>query len=809
MTDNNYFEKKEETLDIKKILYNVLNNWYLFVLSIFISLSVAYLTNRYMVPTYSVSSTILVKNKDNSFSNGVEGVIEDLGFYKQSGKRSIENEIGILTSYDIILKAIEKLDFQISYYSIGRISTLERYKTSPFIVKLDTTRENLYENKIFFNFISKDEYILRFDDNTTGKIKLKFGEKFENELLAFTIELNPDIDLNSSEKQLDIDYSTDFYFTINNKLGLANRYRASLSATQFEEKSSIIVLSIQDVIPQKGVDFLNMLSSVYLQTDLDEKNLVSENTRRFIDEQLSGIMDSLQIAESNLLNFRMNNNIINISKEGSAIFEKLERLQNETALLNIKLKYYEYLKNYIIGKNNFKDIIAPSNMGIEDPLLNSLIKSLSEYYSERNVISYTVKENTPSANLIDLKIKNAKEALIENVTNLIESTNISLQEQNKRLYDTESKIKGLPLTEQQLINIERKFELSDNLYTYLLEKRAESGIIQASNTPDNKVLDIARLSNALYLSPKRTINYVIALIIGFLIPFLIIILKDYFNNKISDIKDIENNTKVPILGTVGHNNKTSELIVKDKPKSSISESFRALRTNLQYLLREKDSYIITITSAVSGEGKTFCAINLASIIAYSNKKTVLIGLDLRKPKLHKELGLTNEIGISTYLIGKNSLDDIIIKSEIDNLSIITSGPIPPNPAELIESKKMQELLDILKKEYEYIVIDTPPVALVTDALLLSKVSDANIFVIRQNYSNKNVIKLIDGMYTSKKMENLSVLVNDINSSSYYGYHNYGYTYGYGYGNGYGYGYYEEDFEAQENWFQKLLKRKSR
>lgn len=801
MIDQNpYIEKNEDSIDIKKIVFKIVTNWYLFVFFVFISLSVAYFVNRYTVSTYSISAAVLVKDQDYSGIQGsVEGVLSDLGFNKRGGKKTIENEMGILKSYDLIYKTIQELDFEVAYFSIGRININERYKTSPFKVVLDTSSKYIYSKNFYVTLLENGKINISLEDENNTTSTIEFGQEFKYEEFSFKIEK-----VQKEYGKID-DFSIKYFFVVNDPLSLAKQYRSLLNVSQFEKKSSILLMELNTITPQKGVDFLNKHAEVYLQSNLDEKNRIAINTQRFIDEQLRNIVDSLKRDELNLLNFRMNNNVINISEEGSAIFKNLEKLQNDKSLLDIKLKYYDYLRDYIESKNNtnFQDVVAPSTIGIDDNLLTTLIGKLSEYYSERNVLSYSLKKKTPSSDLIEIKIKNAKESLIENVKNLIQTTNISVKETNNRIKIVESELKKLPLTEQQLINMKRKFELSDNLYTYLREKRAEVGIIQASNVPDNKILDIARLNNATNIAPKKSVNYLIALILGIALPLFIIILRDFFNNKITDVKEIEEQTRIPILGNIGHNNKGTEQIVKEKPKSAISESFRALRTNLQYVLPEKDSFIISITSAISGEGKTFCAINLATIIAISNKKTILLGLDLRKPKLHSEMNLSNDIGISTYLIGKNTLDEIIIESGVENLHIITSGPVPPNPAELIESKKMYQLLDILKEKYDYIIIDTPPIALVTDALLISKISDANIFVVRQNYSNKSVVKLINDVHSNKKTPNLSIIINDVNVSSYYGYN----TYGYGYGTGYGQGYYDEDYKIeQESWLQKLLKK---
>lgn len=801
MVDKN-IDYKEESIDIKKLLFKILNNWYYFAIMVFITLSVAYFVNKYTVPAYKITSSVLIKDKESAMSGGVEGMIEEMGLFRRSRKKSVENEIEILKSYELVSRAINELnDFKISYYSIGRINTPERYQSSPFTVVLDTNFRQS-NSKIYLTLLNNNEFIVNTDNDDLPETKLKFDKKFSNAKLSFTIFKNEENFNNYGE-------GSKFYFTINDLNSLTLQYKGKLTVDLNDKKGTILFLSSSGLNTKKEADFLNKLSEVYIRYGLEEKNQITQNAIKFIDSQLNGITDSLKVAESELLNFKINNNTVNIDKEGEMIFNQLDKVQNEKIILDIKAKYYDYLLKYIEGKNNFKDVISPSIMGIDDQLLNSLISNLSQYYTEKETLLYSAKENTPTVNLINLKIQNTKDALVENVKNLVNTTKMSIEDVQKRMSKIDSEMSKLPVTQRELINVQRKFNLSDNIYNYLLEKRAEAGIAQASNIPDNKVIDIARPQNAVQISPKKTLNYLIALAIGLLIPLIIIIILDFLNNKIIERKDIEDKTDIPIIGSIGHNNQDTDLVVNDKPKSSISESFRTLRTNLQYILRNKDSFIISITSSISGEGKTFCAINLGSIIAISNKKTLLVGLDLRKPKLHKDLNIPNDVGMSTFLIGKANFDDLILSTPVENLYVIPSGPIPPNPAELIESDKFVEFIKLAKEKFDYIILDTPPVALVTDALLLTKYTNANIYVIRQNFSSKSVINLVNDLKKNEDILNLSIIINDVQIPSYYGiYGRYNYSYGgyysYGYGSSYGGGYYDDDTKPTKSLLQKIF-----
>jgi tyrosine-protein kinase Etk/Wzc len=357
---------------------------------------------------------------------------------------------------------------------------------------------------------------------------------------------------------------------------------------------------------------------------------------------------------------------------------------------------------------------------------------------------------------------------------------------DNRIRSIEYNISTLPGIERRLLGIQRNFDINNTIYTYLLEKRAEAGIARASNVSDNKPIDRADKYNIIKVKPKERRNYMIALILGLTIPGILILLIDFFNNKVIDRKDVERGTRAPVLGYISHNDFKTEVPVLTRPNSTLAESFRSVRTALKYFLTDNEHPVISISSTVSAEGKTFISINLSVISAMLGKKVLLLGLDLRKPKIHRVFNIDNSIGMSNYLSGEITFKDVIKKTSVENLYYAPSGPVPPNPAELIESSRMGEFLKEARKEFEYIFIDTPPVAIVTDALLLAPYVDINMFVVRQRYSSKNTLQLIEEFYRAKNLKNLSVIINDISLTGYYGYGlRYGYRLGYG---GYSYGY---------------------
>ncbi|NTW33598.1 MAG: polysaccharide biosynthesis tyrosine autokinase [Bacteroidetes bacterium] len=363
---------------------------------------------------------------------------------------------------------------------------------------------------------------------------------------------------------------------------------------------------------------------------------------------------------------------------------------------------------------------------------------------------------------------------------------INLNEINKEIAKTEVEINKIPKKERQLLTIQRKFNVSDASYSYLLQKKAEASIARASNIADNKIIDKAEIIEKTH--PKKTIIYLIALIVGLFIPLLIIKIFDFVNYSIRDKSDIESNSSFPLLGAIAFSKYPSPLVVIDNPRSMVSETLRSVKANIDFIASNKKSKVIVFTSTISGEGKTFCSINLACAFALSDKKTILIGADLRKPKIFQDFNLTNDKGLTSYLIGKMQLHEVLNETTIKNLTVLTAGPIPPNPSELLASDKMTDLIEILKETYDYVIFDTAPIGIVTDALFIMRNADANIYVLRHNYTNKKVLNDLDDIAKTSGIKNLFLILNGVTykKKKYGGYYNrYGYVYTYNEG------YYEE------------------
>jgi len=783
---------EEQSVDIKQLIYICLSHWYLFAICVFVALAIGFVVNRYKASVYQTSGTVLIKS-DQAFDPTL--LMTNLNM----GKSNVENEMAILKSYSLMERTIKKMNLEVSYYEKGRFVTSELYKTAPFTVEFDRSVPQAvgltYEISGLggetmslhgtADFLAKYDYVLcKSMPSVLGKIDIdtecKQGEWVDNGYNRFRIVLNENYNAET-------DNSRKLSFKLNSYPSLVLQL-SNYTVTATSKQSSVASIVITGNNPYKIVEYINMLMTEYVNRGLEKKNQVSENTIRFIDEELTGIQESLGSAETELQEFRTQNDLMNLDLQANQIYTNLQALERERAEMTVNVKIYKRLQDYIKEQiDDPENLAAPSTMGISDPLLNQLVRDLVTLSQTKATQLLTQTEQHPQIVKLNEQIVTTKKTLLETINNLVINAEMSLDEINKRIAKAVSETKVLPEKQQQLINYQRNFTFNEDTYKYLMQRRAEAQILRASNTPDNEILDLARMERTYCISPRTTMNYLIAIILGLLIPALYLFLKDFFNVSITDRKDVEKLTRFPIIGQVAQTSSKDPLVVVNSPKAPIAESFRSIRTNIEFITQGKSKCTVLVTGDMQSIGKTFNAINVASIYALYGKKTVLLGFDLRKPKLYKEFGLNNNIGLSSFLSNKEPFENIIQStSAIPSLDIITSGPIPPNPAELIASEKCDELFQLLREQYDYIIIDTPPVGLVTDAFLLMRHSDVNLFIVRQGVTNKNIFGTIIKDMETRGLK-MSIVLNGIQTNKGYGY-GYGKKYGYGYGYAYGYGY---------------------
>jgi len=774
-----------DDIDLMRYVSLFISNWLWIGAALFLALAIAYVFNRYSQRAYNVKSTLLIKeqqttgaiaNMEQIFANNIYNPYPNL-----------DDEVAILQSYSLNYRVIEDMpETHIAYIPVKRngIQGQRTYKSSPFVIR--TLSDDQPEGvPMTFRFAGPDSYTVEIDEDRLIEWNKNIVSEINKEHLyslgqPFTVAgFNFIVELRDSTRAIKDDNNR-WLVWFESVSELTNAYRTSLKVEPVKEYASVFNLSFEGYSPEQGSDYLNTLMNLYIRQGMEWKSRAADKTIEFIEAQLGLISDSLKIAENSMEDFRLNNRFVDLTLEGTLVLEKLEKLEGEKNMLGLQMQYYEYLSDYLDAREENESIISPSVMGVSDPVLIKLVEEFSRLQQQRKQIAFTVKDDLPQVALMDQKIEDARASLRENVTSTVNQLQLTMNTINSRISGAEKELGRLPGTERRLIGIQRKFDLNNSVYTYLLERRAEAGIAKASQITDNRVIDRALVQNSTLIRPKSMKNYLVAILLGLMVPMALIVIFDLFNNKIIGRHDIERLTKAPIIGYISHSDYHVEDPVAEKPGSTLAESFRAVRTSLAFYTGQTKCPVIVVSSPVSGEGKTFVSVNLATIISMMNKKVLIIGLDLRKPRVHAILKAGNGHGMSQYLSSSATFEEVIVPTEIENLWFAPSGPVPPNPAELIGSPKMTEFIARARNEFDAVIIDTPPVGIVTDALLLSQLANVTLFVVRQRYTTRGSVQLLDEIFRKGEMSNVALLVNDISASGYYGYGlRYGYSLGYG------------------------------
>ncbi|MDD4703278.1 MAG: polysaccharide biosynthesis tyrosine autokinase [Bacteroidales bacterium] len=808
-TNNNSLPQHEEqsSIDLKDLMFKMLDKWYYFIICLIVSILVFFIISKFTTTQYQAKATLLIKSNENALSQ-LTLLSNDFG----KNKANFQNEIGQIQSFTMAKRTIKSLDFYVNYYQKSKFKKVEIYKESPFLVELDMFKLQTVNMPIEVKILSKEKVQISYSDKRNSSQydygqdmliesnipiqgndeTINFGQWYEKDGMRFRLLLNEEIPFK------DIFTKINYSFVINDIDETAKEFN-STKIDLINKESTIINIAFNYPNQQKAIDYINMLCKLYIDLTFEEKNYMNTSTIKFVDAQIANIADSLTKTERIREEFQIRNNTIDLGGDAKFLFDKANELETKRAEEYTKRQYYDYLDKYISQADLNDGVVAPAVMGVEDVLLNSLVKELTTKLTLKKSLSLTTTPKNLEFQKLTHEINSIKGQIEENIKSLKRVSTIASNELTRQLNIFQTELNKLPSTQRNLINIERQFKFNDEIYTFLYQKRAEAEIARSSALPDHKVVDQAREANKVY--PKTSLNLMIAVLLGLLIPALYIFIRHQLNNIIESKEDVEKISKSPIIGYIPTiEGAGSKLVVFAKPKSQITESFRSIRTNLKYIVGKDKNQVILITSSMPSDGKSFISINLASIISLAGHKTIIVGYDLRKPKLHNFFNLKNNIGVSTYLIGRNSLDEVIQSTEFENLDILASGPVPPNPSELIDSPENSKLIEELRQRYDAIIFDTPPVSLISDAVTLTKESDINIVVVRAGHTDKRIFNsTIDDFENRDKVKFNFILNGLANASSKYGYgsyggKNYGYGYGKGYGNGYGYGYgyYEDD-----------------
>ena len=800
LKDFSIFEN-QSTFDFKGFLLKIAGYWKWFLISLAICFFIAYQVNIRKEKIYGLETLISVKEESNplftsntSLTFNWGGVSDEVQTITTTLQSRSHNEL-----------VVEKLQYYIDYLVQGEYNLIDAYGAVPFELELDKKKGQLIGALISITFVSESVYelkitfenssvpLIHYADASRSITNVAVGE-FKKRFKVGQEVVLPFLNWRLNIKDNPGFYKGNEYFVrFNDFDGTVSNYKG-IAVRADDKGGSVLTLSMQGTNKARLVDYLNATVKMLIKRQLDSKNQFATNTIAFIDSTLVSMESQLKETGNELKSFRKDKNIIDVEDGGVKFSDRILKYDVEKDEITRKIAYYNSLRSYLKSSVDYSKLPAPSVAGIEDPNIVVNVSKLIALSAQRSEMAYAVKSEKIFKDF-DNQMLAVKNVLLENIVTAKQSLQYDLATVNSKIGASESVIKQLPEDQQELIKIKRKYDLSDNIYTTFLQKRSEADIVKAANLSDIHFIDPAKDVGGGLIGPKTSVNYVLALFLGILIPLIVVLIIFFINNSIQNTEELSNLTNIPLIGVIGVNRDKTALAVYNKPKSALSESFRAIRSSLQFLYKKQNvdgAKTLMITSSVSGEGKTYCSINIATVFALSEKKTVIVGLDLRKPKLFEEFNLNNDKGVVNYLINESSVDEITNATEIPFLDVILSGPIPPNPAELIISERLGDLMRELKQKYDYIILDTPPVGLVSDALELDQYCDVTLYIVRQNFSKKDMITLLNNRVKRGELKNTSIVLNGFENKAKYG-TGYGYGYGYGYGNNtYAEGYHEKE-----------------
>jgi tyrosine-protein kinase Etk/Wzc len=736
--------EKHKMIDFKIILNKVIKRWYLFIviLPVFFISSLIFL--RYQTSLYQVKASLRVGAESNSNTGAL---LDELSPFS-TPRYDILDEIILMKSYQLSLKALDKKHFKVLYYSDGDVKRTRLYKNAPFEIVLDKGRLALAAGVEFrVKILSSKEYLLNvelkgknvyeFDSDSLIGIgveninkKLAFGEHV-NLFDGFGFSIQPTVNLLAIEKELDYSFC---FFT---KEQLVYQFKKKLKISSDFDKSSIMNLSMVHATPIMAIDYLNALCSVYIEADYQTKLSSITKSQAFLRKQIKETERALNDKEHLAQKLKDDSKIYDLDAAAGYTYEQILVLQEQKEKYLLQQKYYTLVVNYVENHSDMSELVAPSLMGIDDPMVASIVTNLSKIYVEKAQQDFSITSENPTSTTLDLGQQKTIELALENLNQGIERISFNLNSIEKQMDDKFTLLKTLPSAELSFLRVKREIDGLTRLLDFLLEREAILGISAAKVSSNHQIINYARLVSPLPISPKRSLFVIVFLILGLMVIALIIYLIDFLNQKVNSFSEV-----LPLvygdtsLGEILCEKTGNEIFAFTKPNSFVVENFRHLKHNLSFVLpNSKACKVIGVTSITSGEGKTFVTANLAGVLSLGGKRVLVIGADLRKPKLNDYFHFSSVNGLSEYLVGDAKLEEVLQNFDGKSLDVLLSGEVPPNPAELIDSNSFKKLICELKDCYDYIILDCSPVGLVSDYKGLESELDVTLFVVRQNVTN--------------------------------------------------------------------------
>jgi tyrosine-protein kinase Etk/Wzc len=774
MESNPSNENHTREFQLRNFIDHYLVHWKWFLLGASISLTIAFIYLRYTTPQFKAAATILVKDEKKGGMLSELSAFSDMGI--ESGlKNNVDNEIEILKSRTLIENTVRKLDLNTSMFVKGNIIYTEMFDKTPIKLHFFPKSTQFYESTITLRFLELTSKTFQLENqipsqssknNILAKTEFQYGEVISTQNWNLIITKNP--------SKLFKDNTREITIKANPLDDVVDGFRNRLNVNPLSKTSSVVELSLIDPVYEKAEVFLNNLIQIYNQDAITDKNQISENTSKFISERLSLITRELDGVEQDVESFKKTNNLTDIDSEAKQFMEGSNTYDKRAVETEIQLNVVNSMLDYI-KKSGSTDLL-PSNLIVTHEDASGIINMYNELVLDRNRILKSATVSNPTILKMDQQIASLKQNLYSNLDRLKSTLLIQKKDLDSHKEVMDSKIEKIPVQERQFKVIARQQKIKEELYLYLLQKREETAISLSATEPNARVIDAAKASH-IPVAPKKKIIFLVAFLIGIIIPFGVIYLIALLDTKIKSRLDLEGKTSIPYLGDIPTSDANTQ-IIKSESRTSSAEALRIIRTNLEFMLGkvpDNQAKTLFLTSTFSKEGKTFVSVNLAATFALSGKKVLLIGMDIRNPKLDDYVSLPEQ-GLSNYLSNKDiAIENLIIKQKgYEDFYILPAGIIPPNPAELLLSQKVDSLFKTIKAQYDYIIVDTAPVSLVTDTLLIAKHADCFIYVVRANFLEKRMLHIANDLFQEKKLPNMCLLLNDTDSTK-------GYGYGYGYG----------------------------
>lgn len=757
--------ENESGLDLVELFFEYLRNWKWFLLSgiVVLGLTVLYLLST--TPNYKVTSKILIKDEKGGQVMDITDAFNDLGLGLKGSGTNIENEIEILKSENLLKKVADTLGLYATYYQRRGLRNIELYDLSPVLI-----RDIQYQEKspgIFkFEIRSEkgDSAIVVEDKSSNEEKRVKPGELVIMPDITFRVIKNPTIISDNDNIHIDVAIRK-----IN--------YKPSINVTKIGKYADVIEISAIGASPRKQIDVVSCVIDFYNEQAVADKKKVSEETIAFIDNRLADISGELTEAELDVERYKQGQNMADLEAEGQAYLSSSSEYGKLVAQVELKLNLLSSIENYL-NNSEHKDQIVPSNLGIEDPTLSTIIQEYNQHQLEKARITKGMSQSNPVLKTYEERTALLRNNLMESVRNVRSGLRIQRNELQKQENLFSSRIRNLSTKERRTRELYRQQSIKETLFIYLMKKREEAGLFKTAIMPTTKVIESAHRSPYGPVKPRKAIILLAGILIALLIPAIVIYLRKLMDYKISNLDELASMVSIPLLGEIPINTTGHDVLTPDDDHTAIGEKFRLVCANLDFMLSGQTDKSVMITSSVSGEGKSFFAANLASALSHIGKKTLLVNLDVRKADLAELYGVYSKIGITSYLSDNTIKPEEVIKksgTEYPNLDIIPAGIIPPNPVALISGPRLSELFNAVKGKYDYIIIDTPPVGLVADALLVNKFANLTIYVVRAQETHKNYLHQVQHLYDNDKLKNMALILNSVDYNKRYGaYGKYGY-----------------------------------